>query len=109
MITLIVHKDGLLLPVRAKPGAKVDELVDLREGTLRVRVTAAPEAGKANEAIARLLADTLQLRRSQVALHSGASSRNKRFLFTDITAEDLAARITGVLESTEPDGQDASS
>lgn len=102
MIALITHRDGLLLPVRAKPGARVDELVDIHGGALRVRVTAAPEAGKANEAIARLLADSLHLRTSQVALHSGATSRHKRFLVTDVTAEDLLSRIAGVLESTEP-------
>ncbi len=103
MIALIAHADGILLPVRAKPGAKSDELVDVHNGSLRVRITAAPEAGKANEAIVRLLAETLSLRKSQVALHSGASSRDKRFLITDVTAEDLLSRIAGVLESTNPE------
>ena len=43
MIAILTHKDGVLLPVKARPGARADALVDEHAGVLRVRVTAPPE------------------------------------------------------------------
>ena len=51
-----------------------------RAGALRVAVTAAPEKGKANAAIADVLAEALGCKASQVGLLSGETSREKRFL-----------------------------
>jgi uncharacterized protein (TIGR00251 family) len=97
VIDLLSHKDGVLLPVKAKPGARADAVAGEHGGALRVRVTAPPEDGKANAAIARLLAEALGLKRAQVALHSGAASRDKRFLVTGVSADDLRARLAGAL------------
>lgn len=47
---------------------------------LQVRVSTAPEKGRANEAVARLLARALDVAPSAVTLLSGAGSRHKRFL-----------------------------
>lgn len=107
MIALLPHAQGAILPVRARPGAKTDELIDEHDGALRVAVSAPPEGGKANEAIIRLLAETLNLKRAQVTLLSGASSRTKRFLISGITADDLLARIEAALEPTMFDPPDA--
>jgi uncharacterized protein YggU (UPF0235/DUF167 family) len=50
---------GVLVEVRAQAGAKRNGVVGEREGALRVCVTTAPERGKANEAISRVLAEFL--------------------------------------------------
>ena len=68
MIRLAVH-------VTPRSGAAAIEGV--REGVLHVRVRAAPEDGAANEAVLRLLADTLLVPRSALSLVSGARSRRK--------------------------------
>ena len=47
-----------LLHVRVQPRARQDEVVGWEDGTLRVRVTAAPRDGEANRAVTRVLADT---------------------------------------------------
>ncbi len=78
--------DALFVRVRAAPGARRDRVVGIysgvRDGTLRtalkVSVSAAPEKGKANRAICRVLARALKLRPSQVSLHSGMTSRDKK-------------------------------
>lgn len=49
------------------------------DGTLHVRVTAAPTDGQANEAVRRLLAKRLALAPRDVTLVSGATSRLKIF------------------------------
>ena len=71
----------------AHPGAKRNAILGERAGALRVAVTAAPERGKANEAIQTLLAESLGLKPSRISLISGATSRRKRFLLEGIDAE----------------------
>jgi len=59
-----------------------------RYGTAwKVRVTAAPEAGKANDAVLELLARTLDLPRSRFALVSGHSSREKIVVLDGVEQE----------------------
>jgi uncharacterized protein YggU (UPF0235/DUF167 family) len=47
-------------------------------GTLLVRVTAPPVAGAANEALVRLVAKELGVKRSAVSIAAGATGRRKR-------------------------------
>lgn len=97
MIGLAPHPAGTILPVRAQPGARRNALEGIREGQLRVSVTQAAEKGKANQAIVGLLCKVLGLRRSQVELLSGESSRQKRFLVRGMTPDELAQRIAEAL------------
>lgn len=75
------------LAVRVTPKASKDEVVGWREGELLVRVSAAPEGGKANAAVCRLLAKRLGVSRSRVRILSGTTSRHK------------VLEIVGVVES----------
>ncbi len=100
MIDVKPHSQGAILPVRAKPGAKSDGVVDERHGALLVSVTTAPEQGKANDAIIRVLAHDLGCKRSQIELLSGATSRNKAFLFYDLSVDELLSRIDSALTPT---------
>jgi uncharacterized protein (TIGR00251 family) len=67
----------LLLDVKVTPGASRSELLDVRDGRLRVKVAAAPEDGKANAALIEFLARALCCPKREVALVSGAKSRQK--------------------------------
>ena len=64
------------------------------DGTLRVRVAAAPSDGKANEAVARLLARAAGVPISRVRIVSGASSRTKLVELHGVTAEQLRERFS---------------
>ena len=96
-IALEPHAEGTILPVRAQPGAGRNEIRGEQQGMLKVCVTQAPEKGKANKALVGVLSKALGLRKSQITLISGESSREKRFLVREIGAEELAGRIDGVL------------
>lgn len=65
------------LRVRVAPGARRSEIVGRHGDAWRVRVTAAPERGRANDEVLDLLANALGLRRPQLKLVAGASSRDK--------------------------------
>ena len=93
MIEVTPHPEGAVLPVRAKPGSRRNELIEERAGALLVGVTAAPEQGKANDAIIELLADALKLRRSQIELLTGQTSRIKKFVVREVGAHELRIRI----------------
>jgi uncharacterized protein YggU (UPF0235/DUF167 family) len=69
----------ILLRVKAKPGAREDRVLGVRNGELLVSVRAAPEAGKANAAIVKVLADFLDIRKSDVIMKSGAGAPRKVF------------------------------
>lgn len=71
---------GFLLDVKATPKASRDEIKGWRDGLLQVRVTAAPENGKANDAIVALLAKAVHVPKSAFELVSGETNRNKSFL-----------------------------
>ena len=90
MIALQPHPEGTILPVRAQPGAKRNEIRGEQDGMLKVCVTQSPEKGKANKAVIELMAKSLGLRKSQIELISGETSHQKRFLIRGITPEELA-------------------
>jgi len=97
MIALRAHAEGAVLPVRAQPGARRSEVRGEQGGMLKVCVTQVAEKGKANKALVELLAKALDLRRSEIALLGGETSRQKEFLIRGLTCEELQARIERVL------------
>lgn len=92
-IILTPHPEGFVLPVKAQPGAKKNEVRGIQDGALKVCVTQAPEKGKANKAIRKQLADSLGLRASQIELISGDTSAQKKFLLRDIDYAAVQARL----------------
>ena len=72
-------QDGdLLLSVRVQPSAKRDELLGPEGAHLRVRITAPPVEGKANEHLRRFLATVFEVPQSRVELVAGGQARIKR-------------------------------
>lgn len=92
MIDLTLHDRGTVLSVRAQPNARKNGLLGERAGALRIGVTVA-EKGKANAAIAEILAEALGCRVSNLVLLSGETSRSKRFLVLDQTPEVVLATL----------------
>jgi uncharacterized protein (TIGR00251 family) len=65
------------LRLRVSPGGRRAEIVGRHGDAWKVRVTEAPEQGRANEAVVRLLADTLAVPRNAVTVVSGHTGRDK--------------------------------
>ena len=99
MIELESHLEGVVLPVRAQPGASRAGIRGEHGGALKVAVTQVAEKGKANEALVETLAQGLGLKRSQIELVSGGTQRDKQFLVRGVEREELMARIGAALES----------
>ena len=69
--------DDIALSIRVQPRASSNEINGIRDGRLRVRTTATPADGKANEAVIRLLAAFIGIAPSRIRLVRGKTQRNK--------------------------------
>ena len=94
---------GVILPVKAQPKSRRDSIVGIYDGRLKVTVTQAPEKGKANAAIAKLLAKKLGIKHSQLSLISGETSTQKKFLITDVSIDVVRRRIAASLPDADSD------
>lgn len=85
--------DAVVLHVHVQPGAGRSAVVGRHGAALKVRVAAAPEGGRANDACAELLAETFGLKRAQVELVSGPSSRAKQFKLTGVDLDTFRTQL----------------
>jgi uncharacterized protein (TIGR00251 family) len=97
VIQLSPHVDGVVLPVKAQPGSRRNEVRGEHDGALRVCVTQAAEKGKANKAITAVLAEQLGLKKHQIELLSGPTASHKRFLIQGVSLESLRCRIDTIV------------
>jgi uncharacterized protein (TIGR00251 family) len=81
------------LQLRVSPAGSRTQVVGRHGDAWKVRVVAAPEDGKANDAVLRLLAETLGLPRRDVALVSGHSARDKVVSLVGIDADETERRL----------------
>ena len=90
--------DGVRIAVRLTPKASRNAIAGIAEAgqgeaVLKVMVTAVPEAGKANEALIKLLAKEWGVAKSSISLVAGATDRNK-IVHVAGDAADLMARLS---------------
>jgi uncharacterized protein len=85
------------IAVKVVPGARRSRIVGRYGDALKVQVAAPPERGKANEAVAELLATTLGLRPNQLALVQGHTQPRKVFQVSGIDQASLDAKLAGAI------------
>ncbi len=89
------------IAVRVHPGARRDALVErLATGEWKLAVSAPPEGGRANEAVVVLLAELLEVKRRQVEVTRGASSRSKTVEVTGLDAGETERRLAAALAAS---------
>ncbi|MGH9869228.1 MAG: DUF167 domain-containing protein [Candidatus Polarisedimenticolia bacterium] len=92
-LELQASEGGCRLKVRVKPAAKQDTLIGPYAGALKMTVVAPPERGKANDAVARVLAGALNLGTSRVKVVSGFTSPQKVVFIEGCSPDDVRARL----------------
>ena len=83
----------ILVKVRVTPRAKRARVELAGDLSLRVYVTAAPERGKANEAVISLLAKRLGIAKRQIQIERGHRTRDKVILIEGMESKELAERL----------------
>jgi uncharacterized protein len=84
----------IVLRVHVNPGAGRTAVVGRHGDAVKLRVAAPPEGGRANEAVAGLLATTLGVPRERVSLTSGQKSRSKRFRVEEVDLDAVRRLLT---------------
>lgn len=92
--------DGGKLFVAVAPGASRNQVEGFVTGAdgqerLKIRVTAPPDKGAANEAVLRLLSKCLKLPKAALSLKSGATGRAKTIEISG-AAEEISARLASL-------------
>lgn len=86
---------AIVLRLHVQPGAGRTAVTGRYGDALKVKVAAPPEQGRANDACAELVAKVAGVKRADVEVVSGASSRSKRVQVSGVDADDLA-RLLGL-------------
>jgi uncharacterized protein (TIGR00251 family) len=90
-----VSAPGCRLKVKVVPGASRTEIVGLLGESVKIRVAAPPEGGKANREVLAIVAGRLGLPLAQVAVVSGQSSPAKVIGLVGLTENEAKARLLG--------------
>jgi uncharacterized protein (TIGR00251 family) len=92
-LQIVERKDGCIFRVRVQPRARRDEIRGLHGDALKIRLTAPPVAGKANQALQKFLAKRLGIPPSSVEILTGHTSRQKRVRVTGVSAKAIHALL----------------
>ncbi|HEY3215618.1 MAG TPA: DUF167 domain-containing protein [Candidatus Eisenbacteria bacterium] len=91
-----------MLPVRVQPGARKEGLVGFTDdGALRLKVAAPPEGGRANQAVVELLAGLLKVKRRQVVVVRGMTSRSKWVRVDGLDEPTVNHRLAAALSAAK--------
>ena len=90
-------KNGLTFDIQVTPRASRAEIAGVQDEALKVKVTALPVEGAANEACIKLLAKELGLKKSQLEIFVGGKSRRKTVIVKDILKVELEKKINAAL------------
>jgi uncharacterized protein (TIGR00251 family) len=89
-----IQEDGATLRLKLQPRASKNEIGQPLGDELRVKVTAPPVDAAANEALIKLLSETLDWPRNRIQLIRGHASRHKEVKVYGIAADVLLARMS---------------
>jgi uncharacterized protein (TIGR00251 family) len=83
------------LALKVVPGSSRDTVAGWMEDTLKVRVRAPAERGKANAAVERLVCDALGLSTDSVRIVSGHTSARKTIEILGLTLGEIRSKLSG--------------
>jgi uncharacterized protein (TIGR00251 family) len=86
--------------LRVVPGARRPGVVGRHGSAWKVRVSAPPEDGRANQALLGVLAETLRLPRKAVSIVAGHGSRDKVVACEGLSADEVETRLSSAVRGT---------
>ena len=80
---------SVILSVRIQPRSSKNSFTRMEDGSLKIRLTAPPVDGAANEALVKFLSETLSISKSHVEIITGHTSREKRVKISGMSEADV--------------------
>ncbi|MDP6586580.1 MAG: DUF167 domain-containing protein [Anaerolineales bacterium] len=84
---MLNHRSQAKISIRVYPGTARNEVVGFNKGVLQVRISAPPVRGKANKELVVFLSQLLNLRKNNITIIKGNTSRNKIVVIHDLSLE----------------------
>jgi uncharacterized protein (TIGR00251 family) len=79
--------------VKVIPRASKNQVAGVEGDAIKIRLNAPPVEGKANEALIEFLADELGVRRAQIEIVMGQTSRHKVVRVSGVTAKQIEEKL----------------
>ncbi len=86
---------GAAFAVRVVPRASKNEISGRHGDAVKIRLTAPPVEGAANQALVGFLAETLGVRKNQIEILTGHTSRDKMVCVVGLTPQEVEERLGG--------------
>lgn len=93
MVDLRQRGEGVAFAVRVVPRASRDKIAGIHDGAVRIRLTAPPVEGAANEALVRFLSSVLRVPKGDIEIVSGQTARQKMVSVYGLSTEEIEARL----------------
>jgi uncharacterized protein (TIGR00251 family) len=83
--------EGVVFVAKIVPGSSgPTRICGLLDDMLKIKVSAVPEKGKANQCLIKFLSERLGVKKNAVSIISGTTSPIKHMMITGMTAETLS-------------------
>jgi uncharacterized protein (TIGR00251 family) len=92
---MVMRKKGhsVIFNVLVQPKASEDRIVGFHGDDLKVKVTAPPTGGKANQRLIEILAERLNVTKSEVEIIRGHTSRKKAVRIGNVSLNHVKNRL----------------
>lgn len=101
MLTVRETEEGVTFAIRVLPRSSKCELAGLQGDALKIRITAPPVEGRANEACIRFLASLFNVKKNRIAIEAGHKSKNKQVSIAGLTCGDVRAVLSEDLKQQQ--------
>ena len=99
---IIDANGGIIVHLHVQSSARANRVAGRHGEALKLAVTAPPQAGRANQAVVKLLAELFDIPARQIAIVSGHSARRKRLLAKGLDPPSTLRRIDQRWRSRNP-------
>src|SRR5450830_1474932 len=86
------QQETIKITVRVQPGARKNELLGFQEDILRIKIAAPPVEGKANRELIVFLSEVLGIRKSDITIEKGETTKRKTVGITGATKTQIMER-----------------
>jgi hypothetical protein len=93
MLRVTETEEGVTFAIHVVPRSSKCELAGIQGDALKIRITASPVEGRANEACIRFLASLFNAKKTRIAIQAGHKSKNKLVSIAGLTSEDIRAAL----------------
>jgi len=92
-VDITESEDGVVLAVKVVPGASKTAIAGEYDGMLKIKLSAPPQKGKANQCLIEFVARRLGVKKKAVSIVSGHTSALKKVQICGLTAEEVVSGL----------------